>query len=320
MKATTHSKYGNPEVLKIAEIPKPSPKTNELLIRVKATTINRTDCANLLAKPFIMRFFNGLFSPRNPIPGTDFAGIVEEVGSGVSNFKVGDRVFGFDDGGLSSQAEFLVISFKKAIELIPADCSFETAIASVEGAHYALNFINKVKIKSGDKVLINGGTGAIGSALVQFSKNKGAYVTAVCRAEHIEQMKSLGANKVIEYTKEDFTMGDDFYDFIFDAVGKSTFFKCKRLLKKNGTYISSELGPFVQNPFLSLVTPVLKGKQVKFPIPFHPEKSLKQMALMIHEGKFKPLIDRVYPLEKIREAYDYVLKGQKVGNVILKME
>ncbi|MDN3667820.1 NAD(P)-dependent alcohol dehydrogenase [Echinicola jeungdonensis] len=320
MKAATHSQYGPPEVLKIVDIPQPQPKPGEILVRVKACTINRTDCANLLAKPFIMRFFNGLFSPRNPIPGTDFAGIVEDVGRNVKKFKVGERVFGFDDGGLSSQAEFLVISAKKAIHQIPSNCSFDTAIASVEGAHYALNFINKVKVKPGDKVLINGGTGAIGSALVQFSKNKGAILTAVCRAEHFEKMKILGADKVIDYTKEDFTEDNDLYEYIFDSVGKSTFFKCKKILKKTGTYISSELGPFVQNPFLSFATPLVKRKQVRFPIPFHPEKSLEQMAQLIQEGKFKPLIDRVYPLEKVKEAYEYVLTGQKVGNVILKMD
>ena len=267
MKAVVRAKYGSPDVLKIKEIEKPTPDDNEVLIRIYATTVNRTDCGILWGKPFIIRFFTGLFKPNSPVTGTDFAGKIESVGKNVTSFKVGDKVWGFNDEGLGSHAQYMKILADKAFTTIPDNISYEQAAASAEGAHYAYNFIKKVKLRSGQKVLVNGATGAIGSAAVQLLKYFEADVTAVCNTKNIELVRSLGADKVIDYTNEDFTKDGQKYNFVFDAVGKSTFAKCKPLLLPGGVYMSSELGPGVQNPFLALITPITGGKKVIFPIP-----------------------------------------------------
>ncbi|MFN0158150.1 MAG: NAD(P)-dependent alcohol dehydrogenase [Bacteroidota bacterium] len=319
MKASTYTEYGPPDVLQLKEMATPSPKDNEVLIRVHATTVNRTDCAMLRAKPFIMRFGTGLFKPKEPILGTDFAGTVEAVGNKVSSFKIGEGIFGFDDTGLHSHAQYMTIREDKALATIPENTTFEQAAASLEGAHYAYNMINKVDLKSGHRVLVNGATGAIGSATVQLSKYYGAHVTAVCSTNNMELVRSIGADKVIDYAKEDFTKFNDKYDFIFDTVGKSTFAKCKPLLESGGVYISSDLGPMVQNPFLALVTPLIGGKKVIFPIPFDCARSVRLIKKLIEEGKFRPVIDREYPLEQIADAYRYVETGEKIGNVVITM-
>jgi NADPH:quinone reductase-like Zn-dependent oxidoreductase len=319
MKAAFFTHYGPPEVLSVREVEKPVPQDNEVLVRVEATTVNRTDCANLTAKPFIMRFVNGLTKPNRPIPGTDFVGRIEAIGAQVKSFEVGDRVWGFHDTGLSSQAEYLCFSEEKAMTIAPDNLPYEQAAASLEGAHYACNFINKVTLAPGQKALVNGATGAIGSALLQFLKYHGLYVTAVCNTKNIDLIKSLGADKTIDYTRQDLTKDDEKYDFIFDAVGKSTFGRCKPLLKKKGIYISSELGPGSQNVFLALWGLWASGKKVIFPIPSDIRKSLAYIRDRIEEGEFRPVIDRTYPLENIAEAYRYVLTGQKTGNVVITM-
>lgn len=326
MKAIVYTQYGTPDVLQLKEVEKPVPNDNEVLIRVRATTVNRTDCANLTARPFIMRFSLGLFKPRNPVMGTEFAGDIEAVGEAVSSFNVGDKVFGFDDGGIGSYAEFMVISEDKALAAMPDGISYEQATACVEGAHYAYNFINKVDLKNGDKVMVNGASGGIGSAMVQLLKNLDTNITAVCNTKNIELVRSLGAGRIIDYTKEDFTKDDEKYDFFFDSVGKSSFGKCKFLLKPGGVYISSELGWMVQNLFFALITAIFgnlpgqAGKKVKFPYPPDIKRSVLLIKNLIQEGKFKPVIDRSYPLEQIAEAFRYVLKGQKTGNVVITLE
>ncbi|HYG37240.1 MAG TPA: NAD(P)-dependent alcohol dehydrogenase [Cytophagales bacterium] len=328
MKAAIYEKYGSPSVLKIKKVEKPVPKNNEVMIRVYATTVNRTDCARLRAKPFIMRFFTGLLKPSNPVPGTDFAGRIEAVGKDVASLKVGDRVFGFEDIGLGTQAYYMTLGENRAIAVIPEGLSYEEAAASLEGVHYAYNFINKVELKSGEKVLVNGATGAIGSAAVQLLKYFGLHVTAVCSTKNLQLVKSIGANKVVDYTKEDFTKTSEKYHYVFDAVGKSTFWKCKSLLVPGGIYISSELGPMIQNPLLAMVTPLiakipgsrLKGKKVIFPIPSDCRRSVLLIKKLIEDGKFKAVIDRKYPLEEIAEAYRYVEKGEKTGNVVITLE
>lgn len=317
MKAVIRSKYGPPQVLRVIETNVPKPKNDELLIKVHATTVNRTDCAVVTGKPLIIRLFTGVFHPRLPVPGTDFAGEVIAVGKDVKNFKNGDRVWGFDDNGLSSQAEYVTVSTKKAVSLLPAGVSYQQAAASAEAAHYAYHCITKVQLKAGQRALLNGATGGIGSALLQILSYYDVRVTAVCGTEHLSLVKSLGADRVIDYMKEDFTEDNEQYDFVFDAVGKSTFFKCKKLLKTNGIYISSELGPWCQNVLLALLTPFLPGKKVKFPLPIDIGASMKFIKGLTEQGKFKPVIDRTYTLEQIRDAYTYVASGQKIGNVIL---
>ncbi len=320
MKAAVYEKYGSPDVLQIKEVQKPTPKDHEVLIKVYATTVNRTDCAMLRAKPFIMRFFTGLLKPKNPILGTDLAGKIEAVGKDVMSLKVGDKVFGFDDSGVSSHAQYTTLSEDNSLTIMPNNLSYEQAAASIEGAHYAINFINKVDLESGKKVLVNGATGAIGSAAVQLLKYYGANVTAVCNGQHADLVRSLGANEVIDRVKEDFTKSNEKFDIVFDTVGKSTFFECKPLLRPRGVYMSSELGPMVQNPFLALITPLFGGKKVKFPMPTDRKGSVRFIKKLSEEGKFKAVIDRKYPLEKIAEAFSYVETGQKIGNVVITLE
>jgi len=254
MKAITRTNYGLPDVLEVKQIAKPIPKDNELLVRVYATTINRTDCGILTGKPYLIRAFTGLTKPSDLVPGTDFAGQVEGVGKNVSNFKIGDRVFGLNDEGLSSHAEYMTIRADKAVAQIPEQISYATAAASCEGAHYAGNFLSKIDIKETDKVLVNGATGAIGSASVQLLKIRGVYVTAVGNTKNMELLHELGADKTFNYEKEDFTKDQERYQFVFDAVGKSTFSKCKHLLVSKGIYISSELGPNAENLYLPITT------------------------------------------------------------------
>lgn len=320
MKAIIYTKYGSPDVLQLKETDKPSPKDNEVLIKVHATTVNRTDCATIRAKPFFMRISTGIFRPKIQTPGTEFAGEVEAVGKDVSFLKVGERVFGFDDEGAGSQAQYITINEDKVVT-IPKNVSYEQAAVSCEGAHYAYNFINKVNLKKGEHVLVNGATGAIGSAAVQLLKHFELKVTAVCATNNIELVKSLGADRVIDYTKEDFTKDDQKYDYVFDCVGKSSFFKCRHLLQTGGAYISSDLGYMAQNIFLplltSIITSLIGNKKSIFPDPVDIRGSIVLIKKLMEQGKFKAVIDREFSLEQIAEAYRYVEKGHKRGNVVI---
>ncbi len=320
MKAILHTRYGPPGILKLEEIEKPVPDDDEVLVKVFAATVNRTDSANLRAKPFFMRLVIGLFKPKKKVPGTEFAGVIEAVGKRVSSLKAGEKVFGFDDEGSGSQAQYLTITEDKVVTM-PEGISFEQAAASSEGVHYAYNFINKVNIEKGQNILVNGATGAIGSAAVQLLKNLEVNVTAVCTTKNIELVKSLGANKVIDYTKEDFTEDDQKYSYVFDTVGKSSFFKCRKLLKPGGIYISSDLGYMSQNLFLPLITPIIKplfgNRKTIFPVPVDIKGSLLLVKKLIEQGRFKAVIDRSFPLEEIVDAYQYVETGKKTGNVII---
>jgi NADPH:quinone reductase-like Zn-dependent oxidoreductase len=319
MKAAIRTTYGDPSVLSIQNIEKPTPKDNEVLVKVHATTISRTDTGVLLGAPFVFRFFTGLPKPRYQTTGTDFAGRIESVGKNVTEFKVGDRVWGFKDHGLPTHAEYLAVSTNMPILKMPEGQDYQTMVACAEGAHYARNFINKVNLKAGQKAVVNGATGGIGSALVQILKHFGLEVTAVCGTPHLDLVKSLGADKVYDYLTEDFTKDTEKYDYVFDAVGKSAFGLCKPLLKPKGIYISSELGPNNENLYLPLITPLLGGKKVIFPMPLDIKASMAFIQNLVEIGHFKPVIDRVYPLDDIAEAFGYVLTGQKIGNVIIAM-
>lgn len=327
MKASIYKKYGPPSVLTIEEIPAPKPGARELLVRVMATSVNRTDCAMLKGSPFIMRFFLGLFKPRNPILGTEFSGEVMEVGSEILSFKAGERIFGFNDLGLSAHAEYLVIKETEAIASIPQRLSFTQAAVSLEGAHYAYNYLNKVSIKPGSKILINGASGAIGSALLQFCVALGAEVVVVSASTHKDCLMSLGAARLIDYATDDFTQEDTRYDFIFDAVGKSSYFQCRKILQKEGVYISSELGAYAQNLYLPLIsklsrklnTQLFSRQSVIFPFPCPPRVSLPFIRTQIEEGRFTPVLDKSYKLQTIAAAFSYVLQGFKKGNVAIEM-
>jgi NADPH:quinone reductase-like Zn-dependent oxidoreductase len=317
MKASIRRTYGLPNQIRIENIEKPIPKDNEVLIKVHAATVNRTDCAILTAKPFIMRFVLGLFRPRKIILGTDFAGKVFAIGKNVKSFCINDRVFGFNDMGSKSQSEYLTQTEDNLFS-IPDNIDNKQAAASLEGAHYAYTFIHKVNIQSGQKILINGVTGGIGSALIQFVKQYDVTITATCNTKNIKLIESLGADKIYDYTKENFTDDKEKYDYIFDTVGKSTFGKCKPLLKEGGIYISSELGPYSQNLFYAIITMFL-NKKVIFPAPYSTQKTIPYIMELLKQEKFKPIIDREYSLEDINLAYEYVLRGEKIGNVIINI-
>ncbi len=317
MKAVVRKNYCKAEDLSLSNVPYPQVKDDEVLVRIDYTTINRTDCANLTAKPFIMRFVLGVFKPRKTTIGTDFAGDIVELGGDAKCFKLGDKVFGFKDVVAESQAEFAVFK-ERDLFLIPEGIEKDVAAASLEGAHYAFTFFQLAKIKANQKIFVHGGTGAIGSALIQFAKTLDVHVTASCRTEHMDEVLAIGADRVIDYTQEDFTKLKDQYDIVLDAVGKSTFGKCKSVLSEKGIYISSELGPFIQNVYLPLLTKLTK-KKVFFPVPIKVEQSIPFISRMLATGKFKPLIDRSFELDEISEAYQYVMSGQKKGNVLLKI-
>ena len=301
MKAVVYTKYGPPDVLQLKEVEKPTPKNNEVLIKVYATTVNRTDCAIRKAKPFFSRFVTGLIRPRKTILGTEFAGKIEAVGKDVMSFKVGDKVFGFSGNDFGAHAEYLTMPEEGVLTTMPVNMTYEGAAPSNEGAHYALNHIRKANIQSGQRVLINGATGAIGSAAIQLVKYFSADVTAVCSTKNIVLVESLGADRVIDYTKEDFTEDNQMYDVVLDEVGKSSFSRCKPLLKPGGMYFSSELGYMAQNLILALVTPIIGSKKVMFPIPKHSKEDIVFFKKLIEAGKIKGVINRRYPLEEIVE-------------------
>lgn len=317
MKAVVYKKYGPPEVAQLAEVEKPVAKANEILVKVYASTVNRTDAGFRSAEYFISRFWSGLLRPKYPILGCEFAGSIEEIGRDVSAFKKGDRVFGFNDKSFGGHGEYLTIAENDAIAHIPANLPFDEAAPITEGAHYALCSIKASKIKSGQQAMVYGATGAIGSAAVQLLKYFNVHVTAVCNTKNVALIASLGADVVIDYQTRDFTMTNKRFDFIFDAVGKSSFGQCKPLLTEKGVYISTELGKNGENVFLALTTPFMGGKRVLFPLPSMNKEIICLLKDLVEKGIYKPVIDRKYTLEQITEAYKYVESGQKTGNVVL---
>ncbi len=319
MKASVRYNYGPIESIQVLDIPAPEPRADELRIKVMATTVNRTDIGVLTGKPHLMRAFAGFPKPRFAVTGTDFAGVVDKVGEQVTNFKVGDRVWGFNDNGAGTHGEYVCYSSKGALLPIPDEIDFIQIVACAEAAHYAYNFLKKVKLKTGNHVLVNGGTGAIGSAAIQLLKSLGIMVTAVCHSTNVEKVLALGADRVIALEKEDFTKEKIEYDFVFDAVGKSRFALCKSILKPGGVYISSELGPNWENLTLAMTTPLLGGKKVVFPLPTDILESMNTVQNLVKKGEFKPLVDKIFTINQIKEAFHFVASGQKVGNVILDL-
>ena len=291
----------------------------KLLIKVYASTVNRTDSGFRSAEYFISRFWSGLLRPKYQILGCEFAGTVEAIGKRVTTFKKGDKIFGYNDKTFGGHGEFLTIAETEAVTGMPENLSFEEAAAITEGAHYALVDIRAAKIERGQHVLVYGATGAIGSAAVQLLKHFGAIITAVCNTKNVALIKSLGAEVVIDYQTQDFTKTETKFHFIFDAVGKSSFGQCKPLLTENGIYISTELGKNGENIFFALTTPLLGGKKLLFPIPSATKQDIIFLKELVQKGEYKPLIDRKYKLNEIVEAYQYVESGQKTGNVVLKI-
>ena len=317
MKAAVRTRYGPPEVVRLEEVGKPAAGNDELLIKVRATTVNRTDIGYHAGTPFLIRFFSGLRRPKAAILGTEFAGEAEAVGKDVTGYRLGDRVCGYCEGTFGAHAEYMIIQAEGLIASIPSDWTFEEAAPSTEGSHYALGMLRSAKVRNGHDVLVNGATGAIGSAAVQIAKSLGANVTAVCGTEHMALVESLGADRVIDYQTTDFTKDEQRYDLVLDAVGKSSFRRCRRLLKRRGTYSSSEVGLLWHGPILALITPLFRGRKLMFVIPRRDPEAVTYLKGLIESGEFKPVVDRLYPLDQIVEAYYYVETGQKIGNVVI---
>jgi NADPH:quinone reductase-like Zn-dependent oxidoreductase len=317
LKAAVNTRYGPPDVVSVMEVQKPVPRNNQVLVKVFASTCNRTDCGFRSAQYFISRLFTGLFKPRFKTLGNEFGGQVEETGKDVTLFRKGDRVFGYNDRNCGAHAEYMVIGEKEGIALMPRNTSYEEAAAITEGAHYALCDLRAAKVTAGQKILVNGGTGGIGSAAIQLAKYFGCHVTAVCATPHLALVRSLGADMAIDYKNQDFTVLNEKFDLVFDAVGKSSFAKCRSILKEKGKYISTELGKNAENVFLALAAPLKRNQKVLFPIPHISKKDVELLGSLVEKGHYKPLIDRHYSLTQIVEAYNYVESGHKTGNVII---
>lgn len=320
MKAAIHTRYGPPEVVSVRDVPVPQPKDDEILVRVHAATVNRTDCGFRSAEYVISRFFSGLLRPKQQTLGNEFAGEVATVGKQVTGFKPGDRVFGYNDARFGAHAQYMIMRQDDPVVHMPEHLTYQDAAPICEGAHYALCDIRAAKVSAGQHVLVYGATGAIGSAAVQLLKEAGAWVTAVCATPHVELIKGLGADEVVDYTRQDYTATDLRYDWVFDAVGKTSFSKCKPVLKPMGIYISTELGTYGSNIWLALLTLLFGGKKVLFPLPSISKDDVLYLRSLVEHEKFKPLIDRCYPLHEIVEAYRYVESRQKVGNVVVVVD
>lgn len=320
MKAWVYTRYGPPEVVQLKTVERPLPKDNEVLIRIHATTVNRTDCGFRSAEYFISRFFTGLLKPKNQILGNEFAGEIVAVGTYTNTYKIGDRVFGYNDRTMGGHAQYLALPETATFTTIPSDMSYSEAAPICEGSHYALCDIRAAKVKSGQRTLVYGATGAIGSAAVQLLKHFGAHVTAVCHTNYIDLVKSLGADEVIDYTKSDYTNTQNKYDLVFDAVGKTSFGKCKPVLTEKGIYISTELGKNSENIRFAISTSFFKGKRVLFPIPTFSHDDLNFLKTLVEKKIYRPVLDRIFKFEEMHEAYHFVETGQKIGNVVITVE
>lgn len=317
MQAVVFTRYGPPDVLKLEEVERPTPKDNEVLVKIHATTVNRSDCGLRKAEPFIVRFFTGLLRPKRNILGSEFAGEVEAVGRAVTQFVVGDEVFGVSADDLGAHAECVCMPEDAPMAVKPAVMSFDEAAAVCDGAILALTCLRRAGLRRGQRILIYGASGSIGTAGVQLAKYFDADVTAVCNTKNVETVRSLGADRVIDYTQEDFITNGATYDVVFDAVGKSSFGHCKASLKPGGVYVVTDLGFLWQNPILALLTSRIGSKKVMLPIPRHTKKDVLLLKELIESGNYRAVIDRRYPLEQVVDATRYVETEQKTGNVVL---
>lgn len=315
MRAIVHDRYGPPEVLRLEEVERPVPADDEILVRVHATTVTRTDCALRAAHPFFSRLFTGLRRPKNRILGVEFAGEVAEVGASVTQFAVGDRVFGARGSG--AHAEFIAVREHGAVARMPDGMGFEDAAAVCDGAGLALPCLRAGSVGEGTSILVYGASGAIGTAGVQLAAAFGAEVTAVCGPNALELVRSLGASEVIDYKAEDFAKNGTRYDVVFDAVGKHSFRRSRRSLKPGGIFVETDLGFAWHVPWLILWTRFIGSRQVKMGIPHFRQEDVLLLRELIEAGRFRAVIDRRYPMEDVIEATRYVETGTKIGNVVL---
>jgi NADPH:quinone reductase-like Zn-dependent oxidoreductase len=321
MKATVATGYGSPEVFQLQEVKRPVPKANEVLVQVMTASATTADAMMRTGKPYTVRLFVGLTKPRKAIPGTGFSGVVKQVGKDVTDFEIGDRVFGETAFGFSSNAEYLTISEDGVIFPMPENLGFSEAANFCDGHLTSFNFLKEIaKVKPGQKVLINGASGALGTSAIQIAKYMGAQVTAVCSGRNVGLVRSLGADEVIDYQQKDFTKNTEKYDYVYDTIGKSSFSACKAMLSENGLYLSAVL----KFPLLlhMIKTSLFGQKKAKFEATgANKEEKLRHMLSEVvdiyKDGKLKTVIDRQFPLEKVAEAHRYIDAGHKRGNVVI---
>ena len=311
MRAAVYERYGPPEVLRIRDVPRPEPAEDEVLIHVRASTVTRTDCGLRAAWPFFVRIFTGLLRPKQTIIGMEFAGEVVAVGDEVEGFAPGDRVFGVRRG---SNAEYVCAKASGPIAQIPAEMPFEQAAAVADGGCSALSTLRQAGLRRGQQIVVYGASGSIGTAAVQVAREQGAHVTAVCGPNAIELARSLGADEVVDHTREDYAARGTTYDLVFDAVGKSSYRRCRRALTRDGLYMTMDGGFMWHAPFLALVS-----KRVKLGVARYRKEDVETLAAMIEAGTYRPVIDRAYPLDEVVEATRYVETRQKTGNVVLDL-
>ena len=328
MKAIVYTKYGSPDVLQLKEVEKPIPKDNEILIRVYAVSINFGDMMvrnfkAITPKKFHMPFLFwligkisfGIRKPRIKILGSEFSGLVESTGKNVTRFKKGDKVFGYRGPKMGAYAEYLCMPEKGVLAIKPTNMTYEEAAVVPYGAIMALNLFRKINIQPGQKVLINGASGGIGPYAVQIAKYFGAEVTGVCGIPRLEFVKSMGADKVIDYTKEDFTQNGETYDFIIDILGKSSFSNCKHSLKANGRCLLVSFK--MKQLFQMLCTSIIGNKKIICVVSTEKAKDLEFIKKLIEKGNIKSIIDKCFPLEQTAQAHSYVDNGQKKGSVVI---
>jgi NADPH:quinone reductase-like Zn-dependent oxidoreductase len=315
MRAVVHDRYGPADVLHLEDVESPVPAAHEVLIRIHATTMSRTDCALRAGEPYFSRFLTGVRRPKRRILGSDLAGEVVALGAAVTEFSVGDRVFGIKPWKFGAHAEFICVEEDAALSHMPANVTFDEAAAVCDGAILALNCLRPGKVRSGQSILVNGASGSMGTAGVQLANALGANVTGVCSATNFELVRSLGAGDVIDYTRQDFTKDGRTYDVIFDAVGKLAFSRCRNSLKPGGVFLPTD---GMRNLLLTAWTARIGDRKVVFDIP---PKFTKKDVVFLRElmkaGKYRAVIDRRYPLERVVEAAKYVELHQKTGNVVL---
>ncbi|MDM8532698.1 NAD(P)-dependent alcohol dehydrogenase [Anaerolineales bacterium HSG25] len=322
MKAVVYTQYGSPDVLQLKEVAKPTPKDNEILIKIRATSVTAVDSTFRKGDDFSARLFTGIMKPKNPTLGSYFAGEVEAVGKDVTRFKVGEQLFGPTEIDFGAHAEYITLSEEAAVVKKPSNVSYQE-VAALGEALTALPFLRDTgKIKRGDKILINGASGAIGSIAVQLAKYYGAEVTGVCSTANLELVKSLGADAVVDYTKEDFAKKGQTYDIIFDTVGKRSFSDCKKALKPNGRYLTTVLSLAILPQMLW--TSKVGSKKALFSATglrsaSEKQKDLHLLSELIEAGTLKPVIDKSYPLAQIAEAHSHVDKGHKKGSVVVEI-
>jgi NADPH:quinone reductase-like Zn-dependent oxidoreductase len=315
MRAVVHDRYGPPDVLRLEDVEPPAPEEDEVLVRVHATTVNRTDSGLRSAEYFLTRFATGVRRPKRRILGMEFAGEVEAVGSAVTEFEIGDHVFGVK--GFGAHAELVSIRESGAIAHKPAGMGFEEAAAVCDGACIALSCLRSAELREGRSILVYGASGSVGTAAVQLARHWGAHVTAVCNSKNVELVRSLGADRVIDYFQEDFTKNGQTYDVIFDAVGKHSFRRARHSLRPGGQFIDTDLGFMWHVPLLHLLTKWIGDRRVRLGLAKYLKEDVRFLKQLIEAGEYRAVIDRSYPLENVVEATRYVETGQKTGNVVL---